>query len=50
MIACQFAAKALQNLGHPCHEKMKKDSSTRQGEHYTQYCQKLLLEPTCKKE
>ena len=55
MIACQFAAEALQNPGHPCHEETKKDSSTRQvrkslREHHKQHCQKLLLEPTCKKE
>ena len=30
MIACQFAAEALQNPGHPCHMKTKKDSSARQ--------------------
>ena len=46
---------ALQNLGHPCHVKTMKDSSTRQvrkslREHRTQHCQKLLREPTCKKE
>ena len=55
MIASQFAAEALQNPGHPFHVKTKIDSSTRQvrkslREHPTQYCQKLLLEPTYKKE
>ena len=54
MIASQCAAEALQNPGHPCYVKTKKDSSTRQvrkplREHHTQYCQKLHLEPTCKK-
>ena len=54
MIACQFAAEALQNPGHPCHEKTRKNSSTRQVrksllEHHT-YCQKLLLAAICEKE
>ena len=55
MISCQFAAEALQNPGHPCHVKTKKDSSTRQvrkslHEHHKQHCQKLLLEFTSKIE
>ena len=55
MIACQFAAEALQNPGQPCHVKTKKDSSTRQvrkslREHHTNIARSFFWNPHARKK